>query len=96
MQGVNLATQATNTMSVYQGDPDNGGTLLTNIQKTVNYLNTVTGSFLATSKGTITTNYFSPTQPVVGGYVTLTTIFNVINASASAGNYLFYPAVSNS
>ncbi len=86
------STSETNGVSVYTGDPDNGGILLTNRVFTNNWLKAITAD-AGSSFGT-TTNYLSTTSPRLGGTLTLTTVYKLSN-NAKAGLVAFYPAVSN-
>ena len=93
MSATNGGTSATNAISLYNGDPDAGGILLTNILFTKNYVILVTRSANGSSAGT---NYLSTASPTLGSFLTITSTYTIGNASSKSGLYASYPAVSNS
>ncbi len=92
LSGTNSTTSATNTIGVYNGDPDNGGVLLTNILFTKNYVILVT---VSANGGVGGTNYLSTHSPILGGFLTITSTYTLGNNSTKPGLYASYPAVSN-
>lgn len=92
MQSKTNAMSETNGVSVYIGDPDNGGILLTNRVFTNNWVVAITGN-AGSSYGT-STNYLSTGSPRLGGTLQLTTVYKLSN-NAKSGLVAFYPAVSN-